>query len=50
MIALICVLLPLAVLGAAFAGAVIFKRGRRIEGAGVIVLAVLCSIFGVLLR
>ncbi len=49
-LALVCALLPLAVLGAGFAGAVLFNRGRRRDGAGVIVLAVLCSIFGVLLR
>lgn len=49
-LALVCALLPLAVLGAGFAGAVLFNRGRRRDGAAVIVLAVLCSIVGVLLR
>jgi hypothetical protein len=49
-LALVCALLPLAVLGAGFAGATLFTRGKRRDGAAVIVLAVLCSILGVVLR
>jgi hypothetical protein len=49
-IALLCVLLPLAVIGAGFAGAVIFQRGRRVEGAGVIVVAIACVAIAVATR
>jgi uncharacterized RDD family membrane protein YckC len=48
-IAVVCVVAPLAVLGAGFAGAVIIRRGRPALGAGVIAVAVLCSVLGVLL-
>jgi hypothetical protein len=48
-IALVCLVAPLAVLGAGFAGAVVFQRGRRGAGAGVIAVAVLCSALGFLL-
>jgi len=41
-LALVCALAPLAVLGAAFAGGVLYTRGRRVEGASVIALAVIC--------
>ncbi len=50
MLALICALLPLAILGAAFAGAVIYNRGRRAEGAGVVVLAVACVAIAIATR
>lgn len=46
-LALVCAVAPLAVLGAGFAGAVLFTRGRRGAGAGVIALAVLCAALGV---
>jgi uncharacterized RDD family membrane protein YckC len=46
LLALVCVVAPLAILGAGFAGAVLFTRGRRPEGAGVIVLAVACAVLG----
>jgi len=49
-IALLCVLLPLAVIGAGFAGAVIFQRGRRVEGAGVIAVAIVCVAIAVATR
>ena len=49
-IALICALLPLAVLGAGFAGAVVIQRGRRAEGAGVIVVAIAATALGIALR
>jgi len=48
-LALVCAVVPLAVLGAGFAGAVLFTRGRRGAGAGVIALAVLCAALGVAL-
>ncbi len=46
-IALVCAVAPLAVLGAAFAGAVLFNHGRRGAGAGVIAVAVLCAVLAV---
>ena len=49
-IALTCALLPLAVIGAGFAGAVIFQRGRRVEGAGVIIVAIVCVAIAVMTR
>ena len=49
-LALICALLPLAVLGAGFAGAVIYNRGRRGAGAGVIAVAVASVAVGIALR
>jgi uncharacterized RDD family membrane protein YckC len=48
-IALVCLVAPLAVLGAGFAGAVLIRRGRPGSGLGVITTAVLCSVVGVLL-
>ncbi|MGI8730391.1 MAG: hypothetical protein ACR2LK_10450 [Solirubrobacteraceae bacterium] len=50
LMALVCAVAPLVVLGAGFAGAVVFNRGRRREGAGVIVVAVLCTALGIVLR
>ena len=47
-IALICAVAPLAVLGAGFAGAVLYGRGRRGSGAGVVAVAVLCAALGIL--
>jgi hypothetical protein len=46
-LALLCAVAPLAILGAGFAGAVLFQRGRRAAGAGVVVLAVACAAIGV---
>ncbi len=48
-LALVCAVAPLAILGAAFAGAVLFTRGRRGAGAGVVATAVLCAALGVAL-
>jgi hypothetical protein len=48
-LALVCVVAPLAVLGAGFAGAVLINRGRRGAGAGVVVAAVLCAALGIAL-
>jgi uncharacterized RDD family membrane protein YckC len=49
-IAVVCLVAPLAVLGAGFAGAVLIRRGRPGSGLGVIATAVLCSVLGILLR
>jgi hypothetical protein len=45
-IALVCLVAPLAVLGAGFAGAALFTRGRHAAGAGVVAVAVLCAALG----
>ena len=49
-LAALCAVAPLAVLGAGFAGAVLFTRGRRGAGAGVVAAAVLCALLGIWLR
>ena len=48
-LALVCAVAPLAVLGAAFAGSVLLTRGRRGAGLGVIAVAVACSALGLLM-
>lgn len=45
----ICLLAPLAVIGAIFAGAVVAGRGLRNHGIAVIVLAIACTAVGILL-
>jgi hypothetical protein len=47
LLALICLLLPLALLGALFAGVALMQRNRRSAGAGVIALGLLCTALGV---
>ena len=47
LLAVLCLFVPLAVLGAAFAGVVLIRRNRVSAGAGVIALAVLCTGLGV---
>ena len=49
-LALLCLVTPLTVLGSGFAGAVLFTRGMRREGAGVIVVSVICVAVGFYLR
>jgi hypothetical protein len=49
-LAALCTVAPLAVLGAGFAGAVLFTRGRRGAGAGVVATAALCAMLGIWLR
>jgi hypothetical protein len=49
-LALLCLVTPLTVLGSGFAGAVLFTRGMRREGAGVIVVSVVCVALGFFLR
>lgn len=46
LLALVCAVAPLAILGAGFAGAVLFRRDRRVEGAGVVALALACAVLG----
>lgn len=50
LMALVCVVAPLVILGAGFAGAVVFNRGQRGAGAGVIAVAVLSTALGIALR
>jgi hypothetical protein len=47
LLAAVCVLVPLAVIGAVFAGAVLARRNRPLAGAGVVALAVLCTALAV---
>jgi len=49
LLASICVVVPLAVVGAIFAGVVVSNRGLRRHGAAVIVLAIVCAALGVVL-
>ena len=45
--ALVSMLVPLALLGAAFAGVALMRRNRPVDGAGVIVVAVAATAFGI---
>ena len=47
LLAALCLLVPLAVVGSTFAGAVIWRRGPRPHGAAVVGLGVACMVFGV---
>ena len=49
LLAAVCLVVPLAVVGAIFAGVVLVNRGRRGHGIGVIVLALACTAAGVAL-
>ena len=45
----ICLLVPLALIGALFAGIVLMRRNRVGEGIGVIALGVVCTALGLVL-
>ena len=47
LLAAICLLVPLALVGAAFAGVALARRNRRQDGAAVLVVALLCTVIGV---
>jgi hypothetical protein len=49
LLAVICVVVPPAVLGALFAGVVLLRRGLRGHGAAVVVLALSCASLGIVL-
>ena len=49
LLAAVCLLVPLAVAGALFAGVALIRRGRPGDGAGVIVAGVLATALGLLL-
>lgn len=48
LLALVCMLAPLALIGALFAGVALMRRGRPLDGAGVIVVAIAATTFGIL--
>lgn len=47
LLAALCLLIPLAVLGSTFAGTVLWRRGLRPHGAAVIGLGLACTALGV---
>ena len=47
LLAVLCLLIPLAVVGSTFAGTVLWRRGLRSHGAGVVLLGVACMVVGV---
>ena len=47
LLAALCLLIPLAVVGSTFAGAVLWRRGVRPHGAAVIALGVVCTAVGI---
>ena len=49
LLALVCLLVPLALIGAAFAGVALMRRNRPVDGAGVIVVAIASTAFGILI-
>ena len=48
LLALVCMLVPLALIGAVFAGVALMRRNRPVDGAGVLVVAVASAAFGIL--
>ena len=48
LLAALCMIIPLAVLGSTFAGIVIWRRGPRSHGAAVVGVGVACAVFGVM--
>ena len=49
LLAAVCLLVPLALVGALFAGIVLMRRNRQLEGAGVIVFGAVCTALGLVL-
>lgn len=49
LLAIVCLLVPLALVGALFAGVALMRRNRPADGLGVIVVAVLATALGVTL-
>ncbi len=47
LLALLCLLIPLAAVGSIFAGVVLLRRGRTRAGAGVLALTAVCTAGGV---
>ena len=48
LLAAVCLLIPLAIVGSTFAGTVLWRRGLRQHGAAVIGLGVACMVLGVM--
>jgi hypothetical protein len=48
LLAAVCLLVPLALVGALFAGVALMRRGRVGDGVGVVVVAVACTALGLL--
>ena len=49
LLAIVCLLVPLALVGALFAGVALMRRNRPVDGLGVIAVAVLATALGVIL-
>ena len=49
LLAIVCLLVPLALVGALFAGVALMRRNRVPDGLGVIVVAVIATALGVVL-
>lgn len=49
LLAVLCLLIPLSVVGSTYAGAVLARRGLRAHGATVLVLGVVCTAVAVLI-
>ena len=49
LIAILCFLLPLVLVGALFAGVALIRRNRQADGAGVLFVAVLATSLGLIL-
>ncbi len=49
LLAAVCLLVPLALVGALFAGVALMRRNRAVEGAGVIALGLACTALGLAL-
>lgn len=47
LLAALCLLVPLAVVGSTFAGTVLWRRGLRAHGAAVVGLGLACALLGV---
>ena len=50
LLAVVCVLVPLAIAGALFAGIALMRRNRRAEGIGVIAVGVVATAIAIALR
>ena len=48
LLAALCLLIPFAVIGSAFAGTALWRRGLRQHGAAVVGLGAACMVFGVM--
>ena len=49
LLAIVCLLVPLALVGALFAGVALIRRNRPADGAGVLVVAAVATALGLIL-